>query len=209
MCRILHNRVDWSVRNCLWITGRYQWMPAHAARQLMSLTEPRSISSGGITVLTPTAGAVFGGARGGRSGDVVDGLVPLAHQVIDDSGRAAILVGVNGGAVVGGGFADEHDWKFSRRLVSDEIGDAFLQHCDDTIHRLTLMQHGTQHDWTMLQMVSSQQRLRTRSTTSSPQSLLTTKEAPMQIFALLRIVQVPPCVSVQREIFNPADADCR
>lgn len=69
---------------------------------------------------------------------VVDGLVPLAHQVIDDSGRAAILVGVNGGAVVGGGFADEHDWKFSRRLVSDEIGDAFLQHYDDTIHRLTL-----------------------------------------------------------------------
>ena len=40
--------------------------------------------------------------------------------------------------VVGGGFADEHDWKFSRRLVSDEIGDAFLQHYDDTIHRLTL-----------------------------------------------------------------------
>mgnify|MGYP001743533817 CR=1 FL=1 len=87
---------------------------------------------------SPTAGAAFGGARGGRSGNVVDGLVPLAHQVIDDSGRAAILVGVNGGAVVGGGFADEHDWKFSRRLVSDEIGDAFLQHYDDTIHRLTL-----------------------------------------------------------------------
>ena len=69
---------------------------------------------------------------------MVDGLVSLAHQVIDDSGRAAILVGVNGGAVVGGGFADEHDWKFSRRFVSDEIGDAFLQHYDDTIHRLTL-----------------------------------------------------------------------
>lgn len=91
-----------------------------------------------VPTLLANRGAAFGGTRGGRSGNVVDGLVSLAHQVIDDSGRAAILVGVNSGAVVGGGFADEHDWKFSRRLVSDEIGDAFLQHYDDTIHRLTL-----------------------------------------------------------------------
>ena len=31
----------------------------------------------------------------------------------------------------------------------------------------------------------------------------------MQIFALLRIVQVPPCVSVQREEFIPVDAGYR
>ncbi len=31
----------------------------------------------------------------------------------------------------------------------------------------------------------------------------------MQIFALLRIVQVPPCASVQREKFIPVDADYR
>ena len=31
----------------------------------------------------------------------------------------------------------------------------------------------------------------------------------MQIFALLRIVQVPPCVSVQHEEFIPVDADYR
>ena len=88
--------------------------------------------------LMPAAGAAAGGLRCGRTGDMVDGFVPLAEQVVDDSRGTAVLVGVDGGAVVGGALVDQHEGQFLGRLEVVEIGDALLQHDDDAVHRQLL-----------------------------------------------------------------------
>ena len=59
----------------------------------------------------------------------------FAEQVIHGGGGTAVLVGVDGRAVVGRALVDEHERQLLGRYEIVEIGDAVLHGDDDAVHR--------------------------------------------------------------------------